>query len=206
MTNPRRPLAIVVTLFALAACALTGCEGGGHFTILGYTTKPTFDPAIRSVYVPIAQNVSFRKDIEFDLTRQVINELNQRAGAPRVTSERARADTELLLKVVNVRKRNLLLNQLGETRDAELYAQIEVVWRDLRPGHIGNILSNPQAFDPDMKPLPGEVLPPPPNVVPLLVSPTSMMIPELGGSFAASERQAVTKAAWQIVNMMETWR
>lgn len=202
--NCRRWL-IGLSLLA-SACALVGCESGGHFTIFDYTTQPPFDPGIRSVYVPIAQNASFRKDIEFDLTRQVVNELNMRAGAPRVTSERARADSELILRIVNVKKGTLLVNQLGETRDFELRVQIEVVWRDLRPGHLGNILSNPREFDPLAKPLPGEAAPTAPNAVPLLVSPTSMAIPELGGSFSSSERQAAQKAAIQIVNMMEKWR
>ena len=197
---------VVLGMLAAGVGALPGCESGGHFSLLGYTTQPTYDPGIRSVYVPIAQNTSYRKDIEFDLTRQVINELNMRSGAPRVTSERARADSELLLKVTNVRKSTLLLNQLGEARDSELLVQIEVIWRDLRPGHIGDILSNPKRYDPQMQPLPGEVVPPPPPAVPLPLTPTSMFIPELGGSFAASERQAVSKAAAQIVNMMETWR
>jgi hypothetical protein len=190
----------------LSGCALCGCESGGHFSLFNYTTQPPFDQSICSVYVPIAQNVSFRKDLEFDLTRQVIEELGKRSGAPRVTSDPARADSELQLKIVNVKKSTVLLNQFGEARDAELLVQVEVVWRDLRPGHIGNILSNPKNYDPEVLPLPGEARPPAPMAIPLLVSPTSMFIPELGGSFASSERQAMTKAARQIVNMMEVWR
>jgi hypothetical protein len=49
-------------------------------------------------------------------------------------------------------------------------------------------------------------LPQPPNPVPILISPSSMFIPELGGSFAASERQNTLRAAQQIVNMMEIRR
>jgi hypothetical protein len=187
-------------------CALPGCESGGHFTLFGYTTKPPFDPCIRSVYVPMAQNYSYRKDLEFDLTRQVVFELGMRAGAPRVCSDRSRADTELLMKIINVKKSTLLVNQAGETRDSELLVQVEVVWRDLRPGHVGEILSNPKRYDSELKPLPGEVLPQPPNPVPILISPSSMFIPELGGSFAASERQNTLRAAQQIVNMMEIRR
>ena len=193
-------------LIAAALGAAPGCESGGHFTLFGYTTQPPFDPCVRSVYVPIAKNTSHLKDIEFDLTRQVINELNLRSGAPRVTSERARADSELELKVINVRKITPIINQLGEARESELLVQIEVVWRDLRPGRIGDILSNPKRYDPDIKPLPGEVLPPAPQAVPLLVSPTSGFVPELGGSYATSQRQAVQRAAMQIVNMMEVRR
>ena len=206
MTKARQHWPILFLLLVAGVCALTGCESGGHFTLLGYTTQPPFDPDIRSVFVPIPQNVSLRKDLEFDLHTQVVRELGLRAGAPRVTSERARADSELLLKIINVRKSTLLVNQLGETRDSELSLQIEVIWRDLRPGHLGNILSNAKGYDPQLKPLPGDVVAPPPGAVPLLIMPASTFIPELGGSFAASERQALTRASWQIVNMMETWR
>lgn len=200
MKMPRHSWAILLCL------ALTGCESGGHFNILGYTTQPPFDPCIRSVYVPMAQNVSYRKDLEFDLTRQVVQELNMRAGAPRVCSEKGRADSELLLTIRNVRKSTVLLNQLGETRDSELLVEVEVVWRDLRPGHVGDILSNQKRYDPDIKPLPGEVLPPLPVAIPVLIRPTAMFIPELGGSFAAAERYTTKKAAEQIVNMMEVRR
>lgn len=203
-TNRQRWALSILLLTGL--CALVGCENGGHFTFLGYTTQPPFDPGIRNVYVPIAQNYSLRKDLEFDLTRQVVNELNMRAGAPRVCSERARADSELLLKIVNVRKSTVLINQLGETRDSEILVQIEVVWRDLRPGHLGNILSNPKRFDPEALPLPGEARDQAPNAVPLLVQPSAQFIPELGGSFMSAERQAMQKAAAQVVNMMEVWR
>jgi lipopolysaccharide assembly LptE-like protein len=187
----------------LLSLLLAGCESGGHFSLFGYTTKPPFDPCIRSVYVPMAQNFSYRKDLEFDLTKQVNNELTMRAGAPRVTSDRERADSELLLKIVNVRKGTVLINQAGETRDSELQVQVEVIWRDLRPGRVGDVLSMRQRYDPEIKPLPGEVLPPPPVAIPIIIAPTSMFIPELGGSFAASERQTTLRAAQQIVNMME---
>ena len=52
-------------------CGLTlaSCESGGHFTALGYTTKPNYDPCIKSVYVPIFENKTFRRGLEFDLTR-----------------------------------------------------------------------------------------------------------------------------------------
>jgi len=196
----------ILSLLCAGACSLTGCESGGHFSLFGYTTQPPFDQSIRSVYVPMAENVSYRKDIEFDLTRQVINELNQRSGAPRVTSERARADSELLLKIVNVKKTTLLINQAAEARDAQLVVQIEVVWRDLRPGHIGEILSNPTRFEGDLKPLPGDGVPPAPIAVPLMVSPITMFTPELGGSLTTAERQAASRAAAQIVNMMEIRR
>src|ERR1019366_9248461 len=100
-----------MSLSLLLAC-LAGCESGGAFSILGDTT-------IRNVYVPIALNTTYAKNIEFDLTQAVLNELNSRSGAPRVTSDRTRADTELVMKIVLPRKSTILMNKNGEARVVE---------------------------------------------------------------------------------------
>lgn len=194
----------IALLLPALVCSLAGCENGGHFTFLGYTTQPTFDTTIQTVYVPMAQNVSYRPDIEFDLTRLVVRELGQ--SPYRVTSDRARADTELVMKIINRNKSVVIQNQLGETRDAEYSIVVEVVWRDLRPGRVGDILSNPKRFDPNEKPLPGEPVAKAPPAVPILVTPTGSAVAELGGSTTSAEWQAMARAAVQIVSMMETWR
>jgi Lipopolysaccharide-assembly len=195
---------IIVALAAL--CALAGCESGGHFTILGYTTKPPFDENIRTVYVPIPKNVSWMRNFEFDLEQAVLNELTTRAGAPRVTSDRNRADTELVMKIINTTKNVVIINQIGETRNAELAIQIEVIWRDLRPGHVGDILSNKKRFDPQQQPLPGEMAATAPAPIPYLVTPRAQYIPELGSSNNSANVMAARSAARQIVNMMEVWK
>jgi hypothetical protein len=183
---------------------LSGCESGGHFTLFGYTTQPTFDCDIRTVYVPIAKNDTYLRGIEFDLTQEVIRALG--TSPYRVTSDCNRADTVLELKVVHNRKSTILLNQLGEARDVEIGINVEVVWRDLRPGHEGDILSNPKRFDPNELPLPGENKRTAPQAIPLLVTPVATYVPELGGSHASAHRQAVQSAARQVVNMMEVWK
>jgi hypothetical protein len=193
-----------LALIALMLGCLSGCTNGGHFSLFGYTTEPAFDTSIHSVYVPIPKNVTYLKDIEFELHKAVVRELG--TSPYRVVSDRGRADTELQLAIVANRKSTVLLNQLGETRDAELGVVIDVVWRDLRPGRGGDILSNPKRFDPIIAPLPGDPPPVAPNVIPLKVTPTAMWIPELGSSNMTAERQVVSKAARQIVNMMEVWR
>ena len=185
------------------AC-LSGCESGGHFSIFGYTTQPPIDTSIRNVYVPIALNSTYVRGVEFELTKEVVRALG--TSGYRVTSDRNRADTELILKIINNRKSTLLMNQLGEARDVEIGLFIEVVWRDLRPGHIGDVLSNPKRFNPNELPLPGDAKPSAPEAVPLLITPSGTYAPELGGSNAVAQQQAVRRAATQIVNMMEVWR
>jgi len=192
---------------------LAGCASGGHFNLLGYTTVPTYDDCIRTVYVPIFENVSFRRGLEFDLTRAVIREIE--ATTPyKVASSRAEADTELTGKIINRRKALINQNQLGEVRDSEVYLAVELQWRDLRPGHLGEFLSRAEdkggrdfrdpllaARDPNM-----------PNNLrhskdphTVLVQPTAHFIPELGGSVTSAEKQLVDRLAVQIVSMMEKW-
>ena len=54
---------------------MASCESWGHFTFLGYTTRPNYDECIKTVYVPIFDNKTFRRGMEFDLTRAVIREI-----------------------------------------------------------------------------------------------------------------------------------
>src|SRR5207302_11295442 len=133
-----------------------------------------FDCNIRTVYVPIAENTTYLRGVEFELTKEVVRALG--TSPYRVTSDRCKADTELLMKVVANGKSVVLVNQFGENRDAEVRINIEVVWSDLRPGRTGDILSNPKRFDPNELPLPGDPKATAPKAIPLLVTPTAMYV------------------------------
>ncbi len=65
-------------LVGLVACLPAACNSEGHFTFLGYTTQPTYDPGIRTVYVPIFQNITYARGVEFDLTRAIIREIESK--------------------------------------------------------------------------------------------------------------------------------
>ncbi len=133
------------------------------------------------------------------MTKAVIREIE--AKTPFKTTDcRANADTELIGKIVSVRKGVITLNQLGGVRDAEAGMGVELTWRDLRPGSTGTILS----VDPKKEEVRGEVpIAGAKPALPTLVSPTADFIPELGGSLAAAQRQLVDRTAIQIVSMME---
>ncbi len=189
----------------LVPFALAGCNSNGHLDFLGYTSEPPFDLSIQSICVPIAQNTTYRKGLEFDLTKAVHREIMTKSPY-RLVSDCNRADTELSLKIVNRRKTVVLPNQLNEVRDAEVAVSVEVVWRDLRPGKRGDILSNPKRFDPNEQPLPGMPVAVAPKEVPVLVIPLSNFVPELGGSITSAEWRAINLAAIQIVQQMEKWK
>lgn len=199
-----RRLWIVLSIL-LAPLAITGCNSNGHIEFLGYTSEPPFDMSIQSIYLPIALNTTYRKGLEFDLTKAVQREIMTKSPY-RLVSDPSRADTELILKIVNRRKTVILPNQLNENRDAEVAISIEVVWRDLRPGKRGDILSNPKRFDPNEQPLPGMPAATAPKAVPVLVVPLADFVPELGGSITSAEWRAINLAAIQIVQQMEKWK
>jgi hypothetical protein len=196
---PRRCLASVSGLLGLL---LAGCNGDGHFTIFGYTTQPNYNCDIRTVYVPIFQNVTFQRGLEFELTRAVIREIEAKTPY-KVVDSRAGADTELIGKIVTGRKTAIMLNNIGGVRDVETGMGVELVWRDLRPGSTGVLLST----EPRKELVRGEELPPPAPgekpPPPVLINPTATYIPELGGSNSAARKQLVDRAAVQIVSMME---
>lgn len=228
----RRKVCFLYFHLALAAAALLvpACDWDGNFTVLGYTTQPLYDPHIHTVYVPIFQNTTFYRGLEFDLTRAVIREIEAKTPF-KVVSCRADADTELTGKIISFTKNMLNKNQLNEVREAETILAVEVYWRDL---HTGKILSQPlpqKAQDtvapvapsmpglngPSMPPVQprGPVLaalppgsPPPgspggPPAPPVLIQSVGGFIPELGESFTTGVQKNINRLAIQIVSMME---
>ncbi len=79
---------------------------------------------------------------------------------------------------------------------------VELVWRDLRPGSTGVILS----INRKKEEVRGEDVAPPGKDVktpPVLVTPSASYVPELGGSQVAAQKSLVDRTATQIVSLME---
>ncbi len=192
-----------IWLGLLAATAvLAGCTSDGHFSFLGYTTRPNYDPAIRTVYVGMVKNVTFRQELEDYLTRAIIREINLKTPI-RTVSNRDGADTELSVKLVTVRKNIMIPTPTNQVRQAEVGLGAEVIWQDLRADHVGEVLSNRRPALGRQAPLPGE---PPPGAqlpLPVLLLPAATYEPELGTSTATAEQQVMDRLAVQIASMME---
>ncbi len=203
------------TLVALALIALTGCESAGHFTVLGYTTRPNYDESIRTVYVPMfgsqIQIDSTRRGLEVELTRAVIREIEAKTPY-KVVSNCEGADTELSGTILALNKNLLSRNQLNEVREAEAILTVGLVWKDLRSGEIlSRPRQGPQPLptpgipaldipDPAAAPLP----PPPPGPPPfVVVTGVGSFIPEIGQSSATGYQQSLNRVATQIVSQME---
>lgn len=188
-----------------------GCRSDGHFSFLGYSTRPNYDTSITSVHVPTFQNRVFQttphRQMEQHLTRAVIREIEARTPY-KVIDNPEKADTELLGTIVDFFKIRTNVTQQNDVREAEYTLTVELVWRDLRDGRI---LTNPRrtqgdvdpselpAFDPNNVPLPrGPEVP-----RPIRALATGRALPELGESSASAEKMVVDRMAIRIVSMME---
>jgi Lipopolysaccharide-assembly len=182
---------------ALAAVAvlLPSCAWDGQLCILGYTTRPNYDPGIHTIRVPIFKNNTYIRGLEFDLTRAVIREIGARTPFQVVSAE-CPADTELTGTITVLNKIAINRTQLNEIREGQTTLGVEIIWRDLRTGEV---LSQPRAkSDPD-NPSPPPDGPP----KPLLIQSLGDYIPELGGTTTTALQQNVNRMAVQIVSKME---
>src|SRR5262249_16212598 len=90
LTTPKRKeRGLVLGLVRLAGVVLLlpSCTSDFHVNLLGYTSRPNYDTSIRTVYVPIFKNQSFRRGLEFDLTRAVIREIQAKTPYRVVSNE-----------------------------------------------------------------------------------------------------------------------
>jgi hypothetical protein len=117
------------------ALLLPACTPDGHFTVLGYTTAPNYDTSIHTVRVPIFENRTFRRGLEFQLTEAVVREINSKTPYHVVGCDQP-ADTELRGRIIGGTKGILNLNQLAEIREAETAITVELSWVDLRTGEV----------------------------------------------------------------------
>jgi hypothetical protein len=197
-------------LFAGGAGLLGGCGWDGHFSILGYTTRPNYDESIRTVYVPLFRNKAFTaspyRGIEKEVTRAIVREIEAKTPY-KVVSDCDKADTELIGQIISLNKVILNRNQINEVREFELQIAAEVVWRDLRDGSIltnrrrreGTPDTLPPPFDPNLPP-PAEG---PERPFPVYIQASGRGLPEAGESNTTAEQMAVNRLANQIVNLME---
>lgn len=146
---------------AALALLIPACAGDGHFSVLGYSSRPNYDTSIRTICVPICKNYSSytvtpMQGLEMDLHRAIVDEIQLRTPYRVVQNN---PDTELSVAIRAVHRNTLNFTPFNTPREAELILTAELIWRDLRTGAI---LSRParrpgQPLDPDLpQPILGE--------------------------------------------------
>lgn len=161
--------------FGLAiSLSLTGC---------GYTVGNNFSRDIQSVSVPIFDNKTNRRGLEFQLTEAVQKEITKRS--PYRLAKGTQADTRLTGSIESFRKDPLGETRFDDVRESQVSLMVKVQWEDLRSGQV----------------LAQQEIPLSPEAIPMTSQ--AEFSPEVGQSLATALDDANKSMARKIVNLME---
>jgi hypothetical protein len=138
---------------------------------------------IKTVYVPMFESVSFRRNLGERLTEAVVKEIE--AKTPYKVVSDPNADSVLSGRIVSEGKHVLIGSRVGDPRELQINMQMMVSWTD-RQGrllHESGAVAIPSAL--------------------LDVQGTSDLVPEAGQSIATAQQEAISRMATQIVSLME---
>jgi hypothetical protein len=141
----------------------------------GYSARPMTRGDVRTVYVPVFENRTFRRGLEFDLTREVVDKINQKTQLK--IAEKDAADTILRGEIVEVRQREVVRNEPLKPEQVRVVVYANVTWIDRRTNQVLMKRQNVQ-------------------------SPAEYTVTRRQDSTSAS-KEAVSDLAEKIVNLME---
>jgi hypothetical protein len=156
---------------------LCGCAG---YQIGNQSLYPL---EIRTVYVPMFQSNSFRRNLGERLTEAVVKEIEKKT--PYKVVGDPNADSVLTGRIASETKRVLVPDLTGDAREVQVGVKVEVSWCDRK----GRALRDVKAV-----PLPEEIAD---------VTGTGNVVPEVGQSIATAQQEAICRTAEQIVGLME---
>jgi len=158
---------------------LPGCAGMSGV----YSMGNTFERDIKTVAVPIFENETNRRGLEFQLTEAVQKEITKRT--PYRLAKGLDADTRLTGRIVGFRKDVLGETRYDDPRELQLSLMVKVTWEDLRTNRV--LLDKEIPLNPDAIPMTAQ----------------AEFSPEVGGSLATGLDDAFKSMARKIVNLME---
>jgi len=145
--------------------------------------RSLYAPDIATVYVPMIESDSFRRDLGERLTEAVVKEIELKTPFKVVGTPDA--DSILSTRLVGDTKRVTIENRNDDPRAVEFNIAAEVTWLNRR--RIP--LRAPSTLE-----LPPELLP---------IAQSSTLLPEVGQSVVTAQQQAIERLAQQIVSTME---
>ncbi len=113
-----------------ALLAMAGCASDPSS---GYSFASTYPANVKTIAVPVFDNLTFYPGLEVQLTEAVIKQLQASSGLRVVGAENA--DTRLHVVITDVRMRRLTLQRTtGLVQEEALQMSIDFDWRDNRSG------------------------------------------------------------------------
>ena len=162
---------------ALVLLSASGCAG------YQMGVRSLYPPDIATVYVPMFESDSFRRNLGERLTEAVIKEVELKTPYKVVGSPDA--DSVLTGRLIRDRKLVLVEDQRDEARTIEIDLTVEVTWANRR----GDLVQ-----EPFMLAMPAEFV---------RMSADATLVPEAGQSIATAQQKAIDTLAQQIVATME---
>ena len=173
-SSVRFRLISLVSLF-LGTLMATGC---------GYTVGNDFRQDIKTVAVPIFENKTNRRGIEFQLTEAVQKEITKRSRYR--LAKGLEADTRLTGEIIGFRKDVLGETAQDDPRELQISLMVKVRWEDLRTGTL--LAEQEMPLSPDQ----------------ISLTSQAEFAPEIGQSLATAMDDSMHSLARKIVNLMET--
>jgi lipopolysaccharide assembly LptE-like protein len=164
-------------LFCLLFLQATGCAS------YRMGSASLYAPDVSTVYVPMIESDSFRRDLGERLTEAVVKEIELKTPFKVVGTPDA--DSILSVRIVGDSKRVIIENRNDDPRLVEVGRAVEVTWLNRR--------RDPRCI-PCTIDLPPELL---------SIAQTANLIPEAGQSTVTTGQQTIERLAQQIVSTME---
>jgi lipopolysaccharide assembly LptE-like protein len=167
-----------ISAVVAAATMAAGCTGYqvGNWSL--------YDRDVRTVYVPMFESASYRRNLGERLTEAVMKEIE--AKTPYKVVGSPNADSILSGRIVGETKRVVAENVYDDPRELDVDLQVEVSWIDRR----GSAIRAAACVE-----LPPELS---------MVHGNTSLVPEVGQSVATAHQLAIGRVAERIVAMMET--
>jgi Lipopolysaccharide-assembly len=137
---------------------------------------------IQTVYVPIFESGSFRRNFGERLTEAIVKEIELKT--PYKVVDSPDADSTLRGQILSESKHITVGSITGEARESDLPLVVKVTWLDRR----GAVLRDAQSVPCDAS---------------LTVMSAAKVVPEVGQSVTTQQQAAIQKVAQRIVSLME---
>lgn len=168
---------LVAALVILLPALFSGCAS------YRVGSRSLYAADVQTVYVPMIESNSFRRDLGERLTEAVIKEIELKTPFKVVGTPEA--DSILSTRLVGESSNVVIENRNDDPRAIEVNTLAEVTWLNRRRQPLR---------EPATVALPPELLP---------TRQTSALLPEVGQSVVIAQQQAIERLAQQIVSTME---
>lgn len=131
------PVIPTICLICLTGCGLTGCgySRTGSDPSGDYQWRSLYREDVKTVAVPIFTTRDFRRGVEFQLSKALVNQIE--AKTPYKVVAKERADTILEGQITSIRVNTLSSDSQVAIPQEQLYIiTVDFLWKDLRSGRI----------------------------------------------------------------------